>query len=107
METYGSQLLVEMGTVFKSLYLDKQQHYGKISKQEEISEQENTKIDIVQCLCVLFAVSQSAKTQAVEQNMVKKIVEICEENSGAVNLSEIQKIKKSIGKGNNKSGNKS
>lgn len=52
-------------------------------------DHENSKIDICLSLSILVAASQAAKVQAVEQNLVKKVIEICEENVEALHLSEL------------------
>jgi hypothetical protein len=39
----------------------------------------------------LLASSSAAKVQAVDQNLIKKVVEILDENIGALNLFELQK----------------
>ncbi len=65
MRTYGSLILIEMGMVFRGLYLDRDQKgYGR--SNEELSDHENSKIDINICLCILLAKSKSAKTVAIE-----------------------------------------
>jgi hypothetical protein len=56
------------------------------------SETENQQKDIAMCLQVLLASSQSAKTQAVDQNFLKKVIDICAENASAIYLSELQKF---------------
>lgn len=57
LKTYGSLILIEMGMVFKGLYLDKDQiskiRYGGPSAEDN----ENSKIDICICLCVLLSKS--------------------------------------------------
>ena len=62
--------------VFKGLYLDKDSK-SMMRQANEIEESENSKIDITTCLNVLLAKSKSAKTIAIEQNLIKKILEIC------------------------------
>ena len=68
--------------MFKTLYID---------MRGNPSEIENQKKDITLCLQVLLSSSQSAKNQAVEQNFLKKVIEICSENASAVYLGELQK----------------
>lgn len=80
---------MEYGSVFKALYIDKQEVYGR---GEEVDEQENSKIDICTCLSVLLATSQAAKTAAVEHNLLKKVIEICHENIQALQLGELSKF---------------
>ena len=46
-------------------------------------------------LSVLLASSKSAKTNAIEHNLLKKIVEICSENEQALHLAELNKYTKS------------
>ena len=50
------------------------------------------------CLQVLLASSQSAKSQAVEQNFLKKAIDICSENASALYLAELQKFSSKNGK---------
>jgi hypothetical protein len=64
LRTYGSLILVEMGMVFRGLYLDKDQKAQ--SSIDELQDHENSKIDINICLCILLAKSKSAKTIAIE-----------------------------------------
>ena len=77
--------------VFRGLYLDRD---SKIAGKsiDELSDHENSKIDINICLCILLAKSKSAKTIAIEQNLAKKIIDICSENVSALHLADIQKI---------------
>jgi hypothetical protein len=65
LRTYGSLILVEMGMVFRGLYLDKDQRVQRASL-EEMNNHENSKIDINICLCILLAKSKSAKTITIE-----------------------------------------
>jgi len=58
----------------------------------EYSEHENSKIDISLCLSLLIASCDSAKTAAVEQNLFRKVIEICQENVEAIHLAELQKF---------------
>ena len=51
-------------------------------------DHENSKIDICLCMNILIASSQSAKVQSIEQNLFKKILQICSENVSALHLSE-------------------
>ena len=44
---------------------------------EDLSEQENTKIDICMCLSILLSASKAAKTHAIEHNLLKKVIDIC------------------------------
>lgn len=76
MRTYGSLILIEMGMVFRGLYIDRD-HKGYGRTNEELADHENSKIDINICLCILLAKSKSAKTVAIEQNLAKKIIDIC------------------------------
>ena len=62
--SYGGKLLVEVGMIFKSIYSAKKQQ--QTSLIEEVSEQENNRVDISTCLAVLLARSKQAKTIAVE-----------------------------------------
>ena len=64
LRTYGSLIFVEMGLVFKGLYLDRNQAHR--SPIDSVEDNENQKIDISTCLCVLLASSMSAKTIAIE-----------------------------------------
>jgi hypothetical protein len=66
----------------------------------EYSEHENSKIDITLCLSLLIASCDSAKTQAIEQNLLKKVIEICLENVEALHLGELQKMSQRAGKSN-------
>jgi hypothetical protein len=43
-------------------------------------------------MCILLAKSKSAKTIAIEQNLFKKVLEICQENVSALHLADIQKL---------------
>lgn len=61
LRTYGSLILLEMGMVFRGLYLEKA---GR--SLNDIDDHENSKIDINICLCILLAKSKSAKTIAIE-----------------------------------------
>ncbi len=61
-------MLIEMAKVFKGLYVDKNQ-------KDALNE--NQKIDITICICILMAKSQTAKITAIEQNLAKKVLEIC------------------------------
>jgi hypothetical protein len=91
LRTYGSLILVEMGMVFKGLYIDKDHRLinGQMASIEELQDRENSKIDITICMSILLAKSKSAKTIAIEQNLVKKIIEICQENISALHLAEL------------------
>lgn len=82
LDTYGSKLFMEFAKVFKALYVDN--HGSRY-------ESENQKRDIALCLQVLLASSQSAKRLAVEQNFLKKVIDICAENASAMYLAELQK----------------
>ncbi len=64
LRTYGSLILLEMGMVFRGLYLDKDMKAGR--SLTEFDEHENSKIDINICLCIFLAKSLSAKTIALE-----------------------------------------
>lgn len=59
--TYGSLILVEMGMVFKGLYIDK----DRMNSQGN-QDHENSKIDITICMSILLAKCKSAKTIAIE-----------------------------------------
>ncbi len=65
---------------------------GQMASIEELQDRENSKIDITICMSILLAKSKSAKTIAIEQNLVKKIIEICQENISALHLAELQKL---------------
>jgi len=52
-------------------------------------DNENARIDICNCLCVLLAKSESAKRVAVEENFLKRLIEICGDNLSALHLSEL------------------
>ena len=41
------------------------------------------------CLNILIASSQSAKVQAIEQNLYKKVLDIYNENASASHLAEL------------------
>ena len=83
LDTYGSLLFFEFAKVFKTLYIDMRGNPSQI---------ENQKRDITMCMQVLLASCQSAKTQAVEQNFLKKVIDICSENASAIYLGELQKF---------------
>ena len=88
--TYGSQLLIEFAKVFKVLYVgggDKSAYRGDPNS----SATENSQKDICLCLNVLFSSCQSAKTVAIEQNFLKKAIDICSENTSAIHLMALQK----------------
>lgn len=51
-------------------------------------------------MSLLIASCDSAKTQAIEQNLLKKVIEICHENVEAIHLGELQKMSQRGGKGN-------
>jgi uncharacterized Fe-S center protein len=91
MDTYGSVIVVEMGKVFRAMYLEREMRSREMIGVEEI---ENYKVDICMCLCILLAKSQSAKTTAINQNLLKKVLEICQENISALHLADLQKITK-------------
>jgi hypothetical protein len=55
----------------------------------EYGEHENSKIDISLCMSLLIASCDSAKVQAIEQNLYKKVIEICLENVQALHLAEL------------------
>lgn len=78
-------LFIEYAKVFKNLYIDQRAH------GQEAAESENQKRDITLCLDILFSSCQSAKTLAVDQNFLKKVIDICQENSSAIYLSELSK----------------
>jgi len=80
---------LEFGKVFRALYVDTRDTRQQISVPNKESEHENSKIDICVSLAVLCGASESAKVQSVEQNLLKKIVEICCENVQALNLIEL------------------
>jgi hypothetical protein len=42
------------------------------------------------CISILLASCLSAKTAAVEQNLIKKVIEICNEHANALILQDIQ-----------------
>lgn len=90
MRTYGALILVEMGMVFRAMYLEKDMR--RSGDQMNLEEYENAKVDICMCMCIVLAKSQSAKAIAVEQNLAKKVIEICQENISALHLADIQKI---------------
>lgn len=77
-------LFIEFAKVFKHLYIDTR-------AQSHLDDSENQKKDITLCLEILFSSCQSAKTLAVDQNFLKKVIDICQENASAVYLSELQK----------------
>lgn len=58
----------------------------------DLVDHENSKIDICLCLNILIASSESAKIQAVDQNLLRKVMEICSENVSALHLSELQRF---------------
>lgn len=100
LESFGSAILVQMGIVFKQLYVEK----DLIRRKEDDSDgQENQRIDVCQCLSVFLASCFSAKTAAVEQNLIKKVIEICKEHVSALVLQEIQATTKKQLKTQNKS----
>jgi len=61
---------IEFAKVFKHLYID-------LKKQPQYDDQENQKKDITLCLEILFSSCKSAKTLAVDQNFLKKVIDIC------------------------------
>ena len=58
----------------------------------DLDDHENSKIDICLCMNILIASSESAKVQSIEQNLLKKVMEICSENVSALHLSELQRF---------------
>ena len=58
----------------------------------DLADHENSKIDICLCMSILLGASQSAKVHAIEQNLFKKVMEICSENVSALHLSELQRF---------------
>jgi hypothetical protein len=88
-ETYGGQLLLEFGQVFKALYVDQRDARQVSSVPRDLAERENSKIDVCMCLSILVASSMSAKQQATSQNLLKKVIEICGENISAVHMQEL------------------
>ena len=88
-ETYGGLLLLEFGQVFRSLYVDQRDARQKVGVPNEYGEHENSKIDISLCMSLLIASCDSAKVQAIEQNLYKKVIEICLENVHALHLAEL------------------
>ena len=70
--------------MFKALYVG-----DKPRIQEGLTE--NYQKDICLCLNVLFSSCQSAKTVAVEQNFLKKVVDICGENASAIHMLQLAK----------------
>lgn len=88
LQTYGSHLFLEFAKIFKTLYVDRAGSEG---------ESENQRKDIALCLQIVLASCQSAKTQAVEQNFLKKVVDICADNASALYLGEIQKYAQKAG----------
>jgi hypothetical protein len=57
MDSYGGFLLLEYGTVFKALYTEKKVQELRNNEYEDLSEKENSKIDICMCISVLLATS--------------------------------------------------
>lgn len=53
MRTYGSLILLEMGMVFRAMYLEKDARRG--GDQMNFEENENAKVDITICICILLA----------------------------------------------------
>lgn len=92
METYGGYLLLEFATVFKALYVDKKEARSAYGNEDTIDEQENQKIDICMCLSVLLSTSNASKTACVEHNLLKKVIEIGQENIQALQLGELNKF---------------
>ena len=67
MRTYGSLILLEMGMVFKGLYIDKNQRAANgRPTMGDFADNENSKIDITTFLCILLAKCNSAKTVSIE-----------------------------------------
>ena len=58
----------------------------------ELEDHENSKIDICLCISILLGSSESAKVQSIQQNLFKKVMEICSENVSALHLSELQRF---------------
>ena len=85
-------LLLEFGQVFRGLFVDQRDLRQKTSLPYDLAEHENSKVDICLCLSILLGSSISAKTRAFEENLVKKVIEICEENVQAIHLAELQKF---------------
>lgn len=82
-----------MGIIFKSLYIDKNSKEAvNYHRRAHELDSENSKIDITTCICILLARCKSAKSAAIDQNLIKKILEICQENSNALQMLDIQKL---------------
>ena len=90
-DTFGGLLLVEFGQVFRALYIDQHDQRATSGLPRQEGEHENSKIDISLCINILTASSQSAKVQAIDQNLFKKVMEICSENASALHLAELQR----------------
>ena len=78
--------------MFRSLYVDLHDSRQQMGVPRDEHDHENSKIDISLCMNILIAVSDSAKVQAIEQNLLKKVIEICSENVSALYLSELQRF---------------
>lgn len=91
-ETFGGLLLIEFGHVFRALFVDLHDARQQIGVPRDLQDHENSKIDICLCLSILVATSEAAKVQSIEQNLLKKVVEICAENVSALHLSELQRF---------------
>lgn len=91
-DTFGGLLLIEFGQVYRALYVDLHDERQQMGVPRDMADHENSKIDICLCLNILLATSLSAKTNAIEQNLFKKVLEICSENVSALHLSELQRF---------------
>lgn len=66
MQSYGSSFLLEMGLVFKSLYVNKHDPaIGRGINPSPNDNSENFRIDIGLCLSVLLSSCDSAKNAAI------------------------------------------
>ena len=90
--TFGGLLLIEFGHVFRALYVDLHDQRQQTGVPRDLVDHENSKIDICLCMNILIASSESAKVQSIEQNLLKKVMEICSENVSALHLSELQRF---------------
>ena len=93
--------MIEFGQVFRALYVDIHDSRQQMGVPRDLADHENSKIDICVCLNILISCSEAAKVQSIEQNLIKKVIEICSENVSALHLSELQRFSQRGSKNNN------
>lgn len=80
-QTYGSLLFLHIAKVFKTLY-------------EANEESENSRKDICIALSILFSSCLSAKTAAIEQNFLRKAIDVARDNATQIHIMTLAKMSK-------------